>query len=99
MHVLELTNFKLAHLTQWFPNFFVATHSRRIFNLATHWCKCKIFLKQNIVFEIRRFVPARCFVTSTTPLLFLDFMDFTGYHTTMFYFTVVAGDSNRHLSF
>ena len=51
------------------------------------------FLKQNIVFEVWRMVTERFFVTTTTPLLFLDFTDFTGYHTMVFYFTVVAGDT------
>ena len=28
--------------------FLVATHSQRILNLATHWCKCKIFCETDL---------------------------------------------------
>ena len=35
--------------------------------------------------EVRRIVTARFFVTTTTSLVFLDFMDFTGYDAMVFY--------------
>ena len=53
----------------------VATHSPRIFNFATHWCKCKIFRSEILFF----------FVTTTITLLFLDFMHFTVCYTMVSY--------------
>ena len=63
-------------------------------NLHKWFSDLRILISRRTGVNVKTPKYLRFFVTMTTPLLFFNFTDFTGYHIMVFHFTVVAGGTD-----